>query len=165
MNEELFFQTIHAKAHELNMNPLLILSGIEGLYTFRDVQLNAINYDILDSLILTIFALRIGDQFHNIAEENLQSKNPSVRDNAKMELKELSQSYIEQSNNSYLQSFASMIRGQSPIRKYHEKALEVAALEIRKSQLLFSNDSIGIIMLAICKNDENDNFGLASLFS
>ncbi|MFL5773073.1 MAG: hypothetical protein ACJ75F_07945 [Flavisolibacter sp.] len=164
MNEDLFYQTIHAKAHELNMNPLLILSGIEGLYSFKDVQLNAINYDMLDSLILTIFALRIGDQFHNIAEENLKSRNLSVRENAKMELTEMSQDDIEQSDNSYLQSFASMLNGKSPIRKYHEKALEVAALEIRKSQLVFSNDSIGIIMLAICKDDANDSLGLSSLF-
>src|SRR5689334_12159073 len=109
MNEELFYQTIHAKAHELNMNPLLILSGIEGLYTFKDVQLNAINYDMLDSLILTIFALRIGDQFHNIAEENLHSKIAAVRENAIMELKEMSGADIEQSQNAYLQSFVSML--------------------------------------------------------
>ena len=146
------------------MNPLLILSGIEGLYTFKDVQINAINYDMLDSLILTIFALRIGDQFHNIAEENLESINPSIRENARMELSEMTSSDIEKSQNSFLQSFAYMLKGKTPVRKYHEKALEVAALEIRKSQLIFSNDSIGIIMLAICKDDDHNHLGLASLF-
>ena len=64
MNEQLFLHNINAKARQLNINPLLLLSGIEGLYTFKDVRLNAINYEFLDSLILTIFALRIGDQFH-----------------------------------------------------------------------------------------------------
>ena len=34
----------------------------------------------------------------------------------------------------------------------------------KKMQLIFGNDSIGIIMLAICKDDEQDNLGLASLF-
>ena len=164
MTEELFYQTIHHKANELNMNPLLILSGIEGLYTFRDVQLNAINYDFLDSLILTIFALRIGDQFHSIAEENLSSTNPSIRNAADKELSEMTPVEIRDSHNSYLQSFAKMLNGKSPVRKYHEKALEVAALEIRKSQVIFSNDSIGIIMLAICKDDVNNHLGLASFF-
>jgi hypothetical protein len=164
MTEELFYQTIHHKAHELNMNPLLILSGIEGLYTFRDVQLNAINYDFLDSLILTIFALRIGDQFHTIAEENLSSTNASVRNAAGKELSEMTPDEIRDSHNTYLQSFARMLNGKSPVRKYHEKALEVAALEIRKSQVIFSNDSIGIIMLAICKDDVNNHLGLASIF-
>ena len=73
MNEQLFLYNIHSKARQLNINPLLLLSGVEGLYTFKDVQLNAINYEFLDSLILTIFALRIGDQFHTLAQENLLS--------------------------------------------------------------------------------------------
>jgi hypothetical protein len=47
------------------------------VYTFRDVELNGINYEFLDSLILTIFALRIGDTFHSLAEENLASRNES----------------------------------------------------------------------------------------
>ncbi len=38
MNEQLFLQTIHAKSKELGINSLLLLSGIEGLYTFRDVE-------------------------------------------------------------------------------------------------------------------------------
>ncbi len=164
MNEQLFYQTINEKAQELNMNPLLILSGIEGLYTFRDVQINAINYDFLDSLILTIFALRIGDKFHTLAEQNLSSSNPLTRSSARLELAEMNSSEIEESNNAYLQSFAQMLNGKSPVRKYHEKALEVAALEINKSQQLFKNESIGIIMLAICKDDIKNHLGLASLF-
>ena len=164
MNEEAFYHTINEKSRELNLNPLLILSGIEGLYTFRDVQLNAINYDFLDSLILTIFALRIGDQFHNLAEENLASKSDAVRLAAARELTPLSMEDITASQNTYLQSFAQMLQGKSPVRRYHEKALEVAALEIRKAQLMFSNNSIGIIMLAICKDDEGDSLGLGSLF-
>jgi hypothetical protein len=164
MNEQMFYQTINRKAKELNLNPLLLLSGIEGLYTFRDVPINAINYDFLDSLILTIFALRIGDQFHSIAEENLSGATHTIRASAIIELSELTTEDIESSHNPYLQSFAQMLQGKSPVRKYHEKALEVAALEIRKTQLLFGNDSIGIITLAICKDDENNSLGLASLF-
>src|SRR5215212_506768 len=159
MNEQLFYQTITQRAKELNLNPLLLLSGIEGLYTFRDIKLHAINYDFLDSLILTIFALRIGDQFHTLAEENLSSLNLSIRSAARTELSELSQGEIISSSNPYLQSFAQVLNGKSPIRKYHVKALEVAALEIKKAQLVFGNDSIGIIMLAICKDDVNNSLG------
>lgn len=164
MNEQLFYQTVSEKSRALNINPLLLLSGIEGLYTFRDVQLNAINYDFLDSLILTIFTLRIGDQFHGMAEDNLTSPNLNTRSSAQAELREMSRTDIDESHNPYLQSFARMVGQKSPVRKYHEKALEVAALEIKKMQLIFGNDSIGIIMLAICKDDEQDNLGLASLF-
>ena len=165
MNEQLFYQTVNQRSRELNLNPLLVLSGIEGLYTFRDVKINAINYDFLDSLILTIFALRIGDQFHNMAEENLNSTSARTRDAAILELKELNRNDIENSANPYLQSFAHLLNGKSPVRKYHEKALEVAALEIKKAQTIFGNDSIGIIMLAICKDDENNHLGLASMFA
>jgi len=164
MNEQLFYRTINEKSRDLNMNPLLLLSGIEGLYTFRGVQLNAINYDFLDSLILSILALRIGDQFHTLAEENLSSASYSVRQAAQAELTELNKDEIDRSNNQYLQSFALILNGKSPIRKYHVKALEVAALEIKKTQLVFGNESIGIIMLAICKDDINNSLGLASLF-
>ncbi len=164
MNEHLFYETIHQRSKELNMNPLLLLSGIEGLYTFRDVKINAINYDFLDSLILTIFALRIGDQFHTIAEENLQSVNATIRNAATVELSELSKGDIDKSENPYLQSFAHLLNGKSPVRKYHEKALEVAALEIKKAQTIFGNESIGIIMLAICKDDVNNHLGLAAMF-
>jgi hypothetical protein len=164
MNEQAFLQTISEKSQQLNINPLLLLSGIEGLYTFRDVRLNEINYEFLDSLILTIFALRIGDQFHTLAEENLSSPNHAVRNAADKELTELTYEEISRSDNRYLQSFASIVNGKSPIRRYHEKALEVAALEIRKAQLNFSNESISTIMLAICKQDLNNSLGLASLF-
>src|SRR6476469_2425382 len=133
MNEEIFYKTITEKSRDLNLNPLLLLSGIEGLYTFRDVQLNAINYEFLDSLILTIFALRIGDQFHTLAQENLLSSNSGVSDAAAYELQEMKAEQIAQSSNTYLQSFASILAGKSIIRNYHEKALEVAAFEIKKT--------------------------------
>lgn len=164
MNEQQFYQAITERSQELNVNPLLLLSGIEGLYTFRDVRLNAINYDLLDSLILTIFALRIGDQFHSLAEDNLSSESRTVRMAASEELKELDKNDIDHSKNKYLQSFASVLNGKSPIRKYHEKALEVAAYEIQKAQLVFGNESIGIIILAICKDDPGDRLGMASFF-
>jgi hypothetical protein len=164
MNEQLFYQTITDKSKELNINPLLLLSGIEGLYTFRNVHLNAINYEFLDSLILTIFALRIGDRFHTLAEQNLSSASYTVRTSAQAELYEMSRDDIDRSHNRYLQSFAQVVNGKTSIRKYHEKALEVAALEIKKLQLVFGNESIGIIMLAICKDDVSNSLGLASLF-
>jgi hypothetical protein len=164
MNEQQFYQAITERSQEVNVNPLLLLSGIEGLYTFRDVKLNAINYDLLDSLILTIFALRIGDQFHSIAEDNLNSESKTVRLAASEELKELNRSDIEGSKNRYLQSFAAVLGGKSPVRKYHEKALEVAAYEIQKAQMIFGNESIGIIILAICKDDPDNRLGMASFF-
>jgi hypothetical protein len=164
MNEQQFYKAITERSQELNVNPLLLLSGIEGLYTFRDVKINAINYDFLDSLILTIFALRIGDQFHSIAEENLASESITVRMAASEELKELDKNEIAYSKNHYLQSFASVLNDKSPIRKYHEKALEVAAYEIEKAQKIFGNDSIGIIILAICKDDPGDRLGVQSFF-
>src|SRR6476620_3742343 len=106
MNEQQFYHAITERSQELNVNPLLLLSGIEGLYTFREVKLNAINYDLLDSLILTIFALRIGDQFHAIAEENLSGATNIIRASAITELSELTTEDIERSQNPYLQSFA-----------------------------------------------------------
>jgi hypothetical protein len=165
MDEQIFIQNVNFIARAYGLNPLLLLSGIEGLYTFRNVQLNTINYEFLDSLILTIYALRIGDQFHSIAEENLASSNISIRQNASQELKELHTEDINESSNPYLQSFAYILDGKSPIRKYHEKALEVAAVEIKKAQMNFSNNSIGTIMLYICKTDEENKLGLASLFN
>jgi hypothetical protein len=164
MNEQLFYKAITERSQELNVNPLLLLSGIEGLYTFRDVKLNAINYDLLDSLILTIFALRIGDQFHSIAEENLASESITVRMAASEELREMDKNEIAHSKNQYLQSFVSVLNDKSPVRKYHEKALEVAAYEIKKAQMIFGNDSIGIIILAICKDDPADRLGVQSFF-
>jgi len=164
MNEQQFFTAVSERSKELNVSPLLLLSGIEGLYTFRDVKLNAINYDLLDSLILTIFALRIGDQFHSIAQDNLASESKTVRIAANEELKELNKNDIDHSQNKYLQSFAAVLGGKSPIRKYHEKALEVAAYEIKKTQMIFGNESIGVIILAICKDDPGDRLGVASFF-
>jgi len=164
MNEQQFYSAITERSQELNVNPLLLLSGIEGLYTFKDVRLNTINYDLLDSLILTIFALRIGDQFHNIAEDNMKSESKTVRMAASEELKELTSKDIERSKNLYLQSFASVLGSKSTIRKYHEKALEIAAYEIKKAQTIFGNDSIGIIILAICKDDPGNRLGMASFF-
>jgi hypothetical protein len=165
MNEQLFLHNINLKAKQLHINPLLILSGIEGLYTFKDVQLNTINYEFLDSLILTIFALRIGDQFHTIAQENLLSSNEAVRLAASHELAEMNTESIAQSANPYLQSFAGILNGKSTIRKYHEKALEVAALEIKKAQLKYSSESISTIILTLCQNELKDSLHLSHLFN
>jgi hypothetical protein len=165
MNEQSFYKAITEKSEQLNLNPLLLLSGIEGLYTFKDVKLNAINYEFLDSLILTIFALRIGDQFHTIAQGNLSSDNTNTKLAAINELTEMTAADISASENPYLQSFAQVLGGKSPVRKYHEKALDVAALEIKKAQVIFGNESIGIITLAICKDDPNDDLGLSAFFS
>jgi hypothetical protein len=164
MNEQTFFEAVSQKSKQLNLNPMLLLAGIEGLYTFKDVQMNAINYNLLDSLILTIFALRIGDQFHSFAEENLHSTNTAFQLAAIEELSEMNAQDIAESKNAYLQSFAQLLGGKTPVRKYHEKALEVAALEIKKVQTVFSNESIGIIILTICKDDPEDKLGLSSLF-
>jgi hypothetical protein len=165
MNEQLFLHNVTVKAKELNINPLLLLSGIEGLYTFKDVQLNAINYEFLDSLILSIFALRVGDQFHTIAQENLLSSNENIREAASHELVELNTEDIAQSSNPYLQSFASILAGKSAIRKYHEKALEVAAFEIKKTLLTYHSNSISSIMLGLCQTELKDSLNLTNLFN
>jgi hypothetical protein len=151
MTEQEFLQTIYKKSLELNMNPLLLLSGVESLYSFRDVQMNALNFELLDGLILTIFALRVGDQFHSLAEENLKSKSDTVRMAAAKELTEMDPEEIAASTDIYLHSFAKTLSGKSPIRYYHVKALEVAAIEIKKEQEKFKSDSIGNIMLALMK--------------
>lgn len=164
MNQEKFVAVVNTKARQIGISPLLLLSGIEGLYTFKDVQLNRINYQFLDNLILTIFALRIGDGFHSIAEENLANPNLKVRAAATKELTELSATDIAASNDPYLQSFATIVDGKSTIRNYHQKALEVAALEVRKTQLTFGEESIGAIMLHICKTELSDSIDLSSLF-
>jgi hypothetical protein len=164
MNEQHFYMAVNSKARELNMSPLLLISGIEGLYSFREVALNSINCPFLDNLILSILALRIGDSFHSIAEQNLKSANDEVRYAANVELKELSHEEIEHSANAYLQSFARVLAGKSAIRKYHEKALEVAALEVRKAQEQFKNASIGSIVLDIC-NDMREKVDFSFLFS
>lgn len=164
MDERLFLHNIHAASHALGINSLLLLSGIEGLYTFRDTELNRIHYPFLDSLILTIFALRIGDHFHSLAEENLRSENENSRQAAHTELQPLSQEDIAQSGNVYLQSFAQLLNGKSVIRKYHEKALEAAAVEIEKTQGRFQHNSIGSIVLHICQHHLKDTVNLSSLF-
>lgn len=165
MNEQLFLQTIHTKSKELGINSLLLLSGIEGIYTFRDVEFSRINYAYLDSLILTIFALRIGDHFHSLAEENLASTSETVRHAAHAELEEISSEEIGKSANAYLQSFAQLLNGKSVIRRYHEKALEAAALEIEKTQGHFGENSIGTIVLYICLHHLGDAVNLSFLFS
>lgn len=164
MNEQLFLQTLNQKSKELNISPLLLLSGIEGLYTFKDVPINGINFEFLDSLILTIFTLRIGDEFHTIAEYNLSSDSSQVRSAADNELKELSTEDIARSDNPYLQTFASLLNGKSTIRRYHEKALEVAALEVEKVQTSFKNNSIGTIIMAICQTELKDTLNLKAVF-
>lgn len=165
MNEQIFLHNINSKARQLNINPLLLLSGIEGLYTFKDVQLNTINYEFLDSLILTIFALRIGDQFHTIAQENLLSSNEDIQQAASHELAVMNSEAIARSSNPYLQSFAGILNGKSAVRKYHEKALEVAALEIKKAQLNYQSKSISTIVLALCQNELKDSLHMSNLFN
>jgi hypothetical protein len=164
MDEQHFYQAVTQKAKETGINPLLLLSGIEGLFTFRDVQLNALNFDILDNLILTIFALRIGDQFHSLAEEQLVSKDEKAIQDAAAELRILTPADIAQSDNQFLQSFASILSGKSPVRRYHEKALEVAALEVNRANQDFANNSIGAIVLDICKSDETGALNLDVIF-
>src|SRR6476620_12406660 len=111
MNESLFYQAVNTKAKENGINPILLLAGIEGLYTFKEVPLSEINYDFLDSLIITIFTLRIGDQFHAMAEQNLSSKNMERQMAAIEELTELTPAVIELSENQYLKSFAHVVNG------------------------------------------------------
>jgi hypothetical protein len=156
MNEEIFLRTVYDKAGELGINPLLLISGIEGLYMFKDTPLNQINYDFLDSLILTIMALRIGDGFHSIAEKNLEHPDTEIKWAAIQELTELNGADIAASGNATLQSFAGLINGKSPVRRYHEKALEVAALEIGNTQQLYRNNSISTIVLALCQTELKD---------
>jgi hypothetical protein len=162
MDEQEFYRNVTARANEYGLNPLLLLSGIEGIYTFKDVPLSSINYEFLDSLILTIFALRIGDQFHTLATDNLGHASPQVRAAASNELREMNPEEVRLSTNQYLRSFAKIINGSSPIRKYHEKALEVAAREIEAAQERHQNSSIGTIVMAICNAEED--LGLSQLF-
>jgi hypothetical protein len=165
MNETLFYQSINTKAQKNNINPILLLAGIEGLYTFKDVPLSQINYEYLDSLIITIFTLRIGDQFHTLAEQNLSSTDMALQLAAIEELTELSPAIIEQSGNQFLKSFAYVVNGKTPIRRYHEKALEAAAIEVQKAQTQFQEKSIGAIILEVCRNDIGGKLDLGSVFS
>lgn len=163
MDEQHFIQTINAKAKVLDINPMLLLSGVEALYTFRHVKIDAINLEFLDSLILTIFALRIGDTFHEIAAVNLDSPQEKVRAAALWEIREIGTDEIAESTNPFLPAFARIIDGKSPIRKYHEKALEVAAMEINKMQTRFEEQSTGLIMITLCKTELKE-LGLDQLF-
>lgn len=164
MDEKLLIQTVNDTAKETGINPLLLLSGIEGLYTFKEVELSNVNHELLDSLILTIFALRIGDQFHSLAEENLKSSEATVLASAAQELRILLPAEIEASTNHYLYSFAKLVAGKAFIRGYHIKALEVSAMEIRKAQIHFSNNSIGDIVMNICKNHLAQTINIGALF-
>lgn len=164
MDERLFLQNIQTASQAVGINSLLLLSGIEGLYTFRDFELNRINYSYLDSLILTIFALRIGDHFHSLAEENLESSNEKVRQAAHVELQPITQAEIDRSANTYLQSFAQLLNGKSVIRNYHAKALEAAALEIEKTQGRFQHHNISTIVLYICRHHLQETVNLDTLF-
>jgi hypothetical protein len=165
MTELEFLSSVQFKARTLKINPLLLLSGIEGLYTFRNVPLNKINYEYLDSLILTIFALRVGDQFHTLAEQNLTNTHITTSVLAERELTELTPEEIEKSQNPYLQSFASLLQGKTVVRRYHVKALEVAALELKKAQVNFQTNSISTILLAHCKEELQQGLHVENLFS
>lgn len=165
MNEPEFLQAIQQEAQNSGLNPLLLLSGIEGLYTFREVPAQQLNFPLLDNLILTIFALRIGDSFDEIARRNLESPNLQARITAEWELAELSAAEVGQTGDAYLQSFAQILSGKSPVRRYHRKALEVAAIEIRKAQVHFANNSIGTIIFVLCQGRLKNNLHLAALFA
>ena len=153
MHREIFLAAVQKRAVETGVNPLLLLSAIEGIYTFRDVPLNELNFELLDNLILTIFALRVGDEFHSLAEQRLLHDNEKVRSIAQNEMTELSDTEIGTSENEYLRSFATLLGGKTPVRKYHEKALEVAAVEISQVRVQYKHNSIGTIMLHLCDNN------------
>lgn len=165
MNEQEFLRSVQLEAQAAGINPLLLMAGIEGLYTFREVPADELNFSLLDSLILTVFALRVGDTFDAIARENMESASLETRVKAEWELTEMDAAEIEKSGDTFLQSFAQMVGNSSPVRRYHRKALEVAAIEIRKAQLHFTNNSIGAIVLELCKGPLKDNLHLAALFA
>jgi hypothetical protein len=153
MQSDILLAAVQKRASDLGINPLLLLSGIEGIYTFKDVPLNQINFTLLDNLILTIFALRVGDEFHALAEQGLVHENETIRSKAVREMKELNATEITTSGNEYLRSFANLLGGKTPVRRYHEKALEVAAVEISQMQVHYQNNSIGNIMLSLCNRE------------
>lgn len=165
MTEQAFLETIYQKSKELKINPFLLLSGIEGLHSFKDVPMSSINYSFLDSLILTIFTLRIGDQFHQLAQERLMSDNVKIRNAAAYELSLLTEQDRLRSTNPYLASFIQVMEGKSPVRTYHVKALEVAALEINQVQLQYHDSSIGSIIITLCKTELQEILNLGQLFS
>ncbi|MEJ7912400.1 MAG: hypothetical protein WKF70_04550 [Chitinophagaceae bacterium] len=164
MDGQEFIDLVKSKAEELSINPILLLSAIEGLYTFKDVALTEHVYELLDSLILSVFALRIGDEFHSLAEAHLMSEQASKMEAAAEELRILKKEDIDASDNHYLHAFARVIDSKTNIRMYHIKALEVAAMEIRKTQLQFGNSSIGAIALYVCQNHLAGSVDLSSLF-
>ncbi|RYD91326.1 MAG: hypothetical protein EOP50_14495 [Sphingobacteriales bacterium] len=92
MDEQAFLQRLSDKAQELRINPFLLLAGLEGLYTFREVSLSALNMEYLDSLVMTLFTLRIGDQFHALAEAQLQEGDVNTKGAALRELEILTES-------------------------------------------------------------------------
>lgn len=165
MNEQEFLQAIQQEAQGAGINPLLLIAGIEGLYTFRDVPAPELNFQLLDSLILTIFALRVGDSFDAIARRNMTSESLETRVKAEWELAEMDPADIENTGDAFLASFAQMVGAGSPVRRYHRKALEVAAIEIKKAQLHFENNSIGAIVFDICQGPLKDNLHLAAIFA
>ncbi|RYY88681.1 MAG: hypothetical protein EOO15_08245 [Chitinophagaceae bacterium] len=168
MDEQAFLQRLSDKARELHINPFLLLAGLEGLYTFREVPLNALNLEYLDSLILTLFALRIGDQFHGLAEASILEGGDALQAAAR-ELEVISEAELAASDNPHLRSFAGVLQGGTPVRRYHEKALEAAAREVALVQQRYGNDArgfgIGAIMIDISKNELSDVLPLGSLFS
>lgn len=165
MDQQAFLVAVQQEAQETGIDPMLLLSGIEGLYTFREVPMQELNFSLLDGLILTIFALRIGDNFDAIARQNLEASKEEARIKAEWELAILSPAEIAASGDAYLQSFAQMLGAATPVRRYHQKALEVAALEINSAHLHFNNNSIGFITFEICQGKLKDSLHLASLFS
>ncbi|RYY66082.1 MAG: hypothetical protein EOO12_05210 [Chitinophagaceae bacterium] len=165
MDEQAFLQRLSEKADKLHINPFLLLSGLEGLYTFREVPLNALNMDYLDSLVLTLFALRIGDQFHALAEAELQGGTEAAQAAALRELEPIPGEELETTSNEYLRSFAGILQGSTPMRRYHVKALEAAALEVSAVQQRYGSPSIGSIMINVCKTELGDVLPLGSLFS
>lgn len=165
MSEQEFLAIVKHKAAETGLNPLLFISGIEGLYSFRNVPAHELNFGMLDSLILTIFALRIGDSFDELSRQNLEAKNLQTRMAAERELELLSEEDVAQINDPFLTSFAQVLQHKLPVRRYHRKALEVAAIEIKKAQLHFANNSIGAIVFALCQSELKGHLHLAAIFS
>lgn len=163
MNEAIFFESLKEAARKAGINPVLLLSGVEGLYTFKNVPLNDINYNLLDALILTIFTLRIGDQFHVLAQQRLQSASKNVRRQAQQELTELNEVDILDSGDEFLKSFAQLTLGKSPVYQYHIKALEAAALEIKNTLRHTGASSIGTVVLGIC-GDKTYGLNLGLVF-
>jgi hypothetical protein len=164
MNEQEFYKTLNEKGKKTGINPILLLSGIEGLYSFRNVPLNNINYDLLDSLIMTIFTLRIGDHFHALAQQKLSSSSAAERRAAKQELEIIPPHEIALSSNPYLKAFVEVLNGKGTIRYYHLKALEVAALEVKNVQTNFAVNNVGTLIMEVCENELKNTVQLSALF-